>query len=348
MSIALAPTNDYWTTRVDRHQSRRTMLKYLLTIRSLPGNSQLLDWIDQCAPSSKINWNIVEKNYIQLKNTIEPYQVFHHASNLGTYWEMKIKNVAKIVDSQARPYIARYRTNGFKSDELKIYWNYQQIRDIIKDNSYNSLADIDARKALLNIPVHNRNNRGTFHFVISPITDAVFQVPQGKQIIVLDFADERMPGGYFIEYAKTQEEAILYHSDGYRALLDLKYKMMDGGYMLPEFGGAYIKRVRFFRGGQQERLTDLIVAACYDVSGKNEGLYQPPSKTDEHQMRARTLEKFRSIIASAVANTEGSGKNTYLLLGPIGTGAFVRLYQQGINEIIRSAYIFNSIKGKKQ
>jgi hypothetical protein len=28
------------------------------------------------------------------------------------------------------------------------------------------------------------------------------------------------------------------------------------------------------------------------------------------------------MIASAVANTEGNGENTYLLLGPIGTGAF--------------------------
>jgi hypothetical protein len=56
---------------------------------------------------------------------------------------------------------------------------------------------------------------------------------------------------------------ILYNSDGYRALLDLKYQVMDGGYMLPEFGVAYIKRVRFFKdGATRERLTDLIVAAC--------------------------------------------------------------------------------------
>jgi hypothetical protein len=56
------------------------------------------------------------------------------------------------------------------------------------------------------------------------------------------------------------------------------------------------------------------------VSGEGEGLFQPPSKIDE--LRIRTLHKFRSIIASAVANTKGTGKDTYLLLGPIGTGAF--------------------------
>ena len=34
------------------------------------------------------------------------------------------------------------------------------------------------------------------------------------------------------------------------------------------------------------------------------------------------LDKFRAFIAAAVANTIGDGSNTYLLLGPIGTGAF--------------------------
>jgi hypothetical protein len=34
------------------------------------------------------------------------------------------------------------------------------------------------------------------------------------------------------------------------------------------------------------------------------------------------LAKFKAFIAAAVANTKGDGSNTYLLLGPIGTGAF--------------------------
>jgi hypothetical protein len=34
------------------------------------------------------------------------------------------------------------------------------------------------------------------------------------------------------------------------------------------------------------------------------------------------LAKFRAFMAAAVANTKGDGSNTYLLLGPIGTGAF--------------------------
>jgi hypothetical protein len=60
----------------------------------------------------------------------------------------------------------------------------------------------------------------------------------------------------------------------------------------------------------------------YDLSPQKEGLYKPPSYHNIEQIRSRTLQKFQAIIASAVANTEGDGGNTYLLLGPIGTGAF--------------------------
>ncbi|CAF4279425.1 unnamed protein product, partial [Rotaria sordida] len=38
--------------------------------------------------------------------------------------------------------------------------------------------------------------------------------------------------------------------------------MMDGSYMLPEYGVAYMKRVRFFQNiSEKERITDLIVTA---------------------------------------------------------------------------------------
>ena len=39
-------------------------------------------------------------------------------------------------------------------------------------------------------------------------------------------------------------------------------------------------------------------------------------------MYSRTYKKLKVILASAVANTKDDGKDTYLLLGPIGTGAF--------------------------
>ena len=75
-----------------------------------------------------------------------------------------------------------------------------------EDNYFNPLADQDSHDALQQSPVNTRKNPGKIQFIQSGIEEAVFKVPRGKQVIVLDFADERMPGGYFLENAWTQEE----------------------------------------------------------------------------------------------------------------------------------------------
>jgi hypothetical protein len=67
-----------------------------------------------------------------------------------------------------------------------------------------------------------------------------------------------------------------------------------------------------------------------------EGLYKPPSRVKVEELRDRTYQKFQAIIASAVANTEGNGENTYLLLGPIGTGAFA-------NDVKMIAELFSKV-----
>jgi len=266
----------------------------------------------------------------------EPYQKQYRAEKFDSYWELK-REGNRSGPKQSREYISKYRQDGFRPEELKIYWNYDEIRDLNKNDRFNPITDSDTNDALLKSPVNTRENSGTIEFVRLGIETAVFRVPEDKQVIVLDFADERMPGGYFLENAMTQEEVILYNSDGYRALLDLKYKMMDGGYMLPEYGVAYVKRVRFFQDqSKRERTADLIVAACYDLSGMGEGLYKPPSREKTEDLRDRIYQKFQAIIASAVANTEGNGKDTYLLLGPIGTGAFA-------NDMQMIAEIFSKI-----
>ncbi|CAF4704311.1 unnamed protein product [Rotaria sp. Silwood1] len=335
LSIAFPLLNDEETQRrFDYHHSRRTMLHFLLSIYNTSNNERITNLINEC--SSKIDLSRVEKDYYSLKNIIEPYQQQYHAEKFGNYWEL-IKGANRPGPIKANEYISKYRGNGFQENELKLYWNYDQIRELIEDDRFNPDTDSDTHDALLTSPVDTRENSGTIQFIQAGIQNAVFQVPEGKQVIVLDFADERMPGGYFLENARTQEEIILYHSDGYRALLDLKYKIMDGGYMLPEFGVAYIKQVRFFQETPpEERVTDLIVAACYDLSGMGEGLYKPPSYEKIEDLRDRTYQKFQAIVASAVANTEGNGENTYLLLGPIGTGAFA-------NDMKMIAEIFSKI-----
>ncbi|CAF4243920.1 unnamed protein product, partial [Rotaria sordida] len=132
--------------------------------------------------------------------------------------------------------------------------------------------------------------------------------------------NEQSPGGGYLRHARAQEEIILYNSDGYRALLDLKYQRMNGGYAIPEFGLAYVRNIRFFDAESEERhrLADMLVSACYCLNGSE--LYDNPRTPDE--LKKNNLAKFRAFMATAVANTIGDGSNTYLLLGPIGTGAF--------------------------
>lgn len=74
---------------------------------------------------------------------------------------------------------------------------------------------------------------------------------------------------------------ILYNSDGYRALLDLKYGRMHGGYAIPEFGLAYVQDMRFFDAQQKKkpRLADMMVSACYCLSGQE--LYDNPKSKPE-------------------------------------------------------------------
>ena len=52
------------------------------------------------------------------------------------------------------------------------------------------------------------------------------------------------------------------------------------------------------------------------------------------------MAKFRAFIAAAVANTKGDGSNTYLLLGPIGTGAFG-------NDVTDIGYVFREVLSSK-
>jgi hypothetical protein len=79
----------------------------------------------------------------------------------------------------------------------------------------------------------------------------------------------------------AQEEIILFNSDGYRSLLDLKYGRMGGGYAIPEFGLAYVRDIRFFdKQTGKERKADMLVSACYCLFGSPQ-LYDNPTSKEE-------------------------------------------------------------------
>ncbi|CAF1423147.1 unnamed protein product [Adineta steineri] len=208
--------------------------------------------------------------------------------------------------------------------------------DQIGDNNLllHDPSDADAIQALYEYPVSKRNHAGKITYVNKGIEKAVFDAPKDAQLIVLNFANERSPGGGYLRHALAQEETILYNSDGYRSLLDLKYGRMGGGYAIPEFGLAYVRDIRFVDKKTGEvRKADMLVSACYCLSASPQ-LYDNPKSTQ--QWITNNLAKFRAFIAAAVANTKGDGSNTYLLLGPIGTGAFG-------NDVTQIGYAFRDV-----
>ncbi len=101
-----------------------------------------------------------------------------------------------------------------------------------------------------------------------------------------------------MSYIGAQEEIILYNSDGYRALLDLKYGRMSGGYAIPEFGLAYVRDICFYDPQSQDkcRKTDMLVSACYCMNGQE--LYANPRTKDEVTMKMFFL--FHNSLTSAL------------------------------------------------
>ncbi|CAF1265740.1 unnamed protein product [Rotaria magnacalcarata] len=132
-------------------------------------------------------------------------------------WERLIKKWRKI-HSKAKNN-RKYTAEHFQPEQLKVYFNKKQIEQIpYSDATFESSGFVDS---------DTRDKR---------IEQAVFRVSPGKQIIILDFADDRMPGSLFLYDASTQEETICYNSNIYRDVLDFKYQRFDGGFMIPEFG----------------------------------------------------------------------------------------------------------------
>ncbi|UJR21794.1 hypothetical protein I4U23_024869 [Adineta vaga] len=241
------------------------------------------------------------------------------------YFELEIATRHNVV-KQSRRYMNIFRKDGYKPEELKVYWNAEQLETLCQQDGDDphrmpphDPSDTDAIENLRKYPVATRKHSGQITYVDKGIEKAVFDIPDDAQVIVLNFANEQSPGGGYLRHAMAQEEVILFNSDGYRALMDLKYQRMGGGYAIPEFGLAYVRNMCFFDANDEKRYrkTDMLVSACYCMNGAE--LYENPHP---QEWKENNLAKFRAFMAAAVANTIGDGKNTYLLLGPIGTGAF--------------------------
>jgi hypothetical protein len=92
-------------------------------------------------------------------------------------------------------YINRFRTDGFLPHELKVYWNAEQLEILCSNDgkqdaslSPHGPSDNDVVEVLRQFPVSERKHTGNITYVNNGIQKALFDVPEGAQIIVLSFA----------------------------------------------------------------------------------------------------------------------------------------------------------------
>ena len=301
----------------DTHGGRKVAIKYLSHMNSI--KFDLSSFIDSKQLKS------LEKEVEKLKKIDLFKKEFDQNGDdkYEPYWEIN-NNSPKIHSIAKQSRLFTNKDPSFSPEQLKVYFNSTQISNIPYSNATFETAgfvDNDARNDLIKYPLSNRQNKGQINTKKGRIESVIYDIPLDKQVIILDFADERMPGGLFLYGASTQEETICYNSNTYRGLLDLKYERFNGGFFIPEFGCLYIKNSSFYKPPEhkQTRQCDVIAAACYDLTGEH-GLYPPPKSQEE--IDNNTRKKFQTIISAAQANSNGSGNNTYLILGPIGCGAF--------------------------
>ncbi|CAF4685296.1 unnamed protein product, partial [Rotaria sp. Silwood2] len=88
------------------------------------------------------------------------------------------------------------------NDQMKDEPN-EEVKDKAKVENLPSHdpSDVDVVQALLEYPVSKRNNLGKITYVNKGIEKAIFDIPEDDQIILLNFANERSPGGGYLRHA---------------------------------------------------------------------------------------------------------------------------------------------------
>ena len=180
-------TDEY---RVNTHGGRKAAFKYLSNILSLK--------VDLSAYISSKEFEQLKEDVDKLKRTDFFKKEFtrNRDDTFEPYWELNLDSSnIHIIAKNTRQF-----TNNahFSPEQLKVYFNTKQIENIpFSQETYESsgYVDSDARHNMKKYEIPQRQNKGQINTKQGRIEEAVFDVPHGKQVIVLDFADERMPGG---------------------------------------------------------------------------------------------------------------------------------------------------------
>jgi hypothetical protein len=177
--------------RVDTHGGRKAALKYLLGLHALGD--------DRIPPVDSVEWTEIQDEFDRWKK-IDLFKrkfLSGEDDSIDPYWELK-NDSTRIHPSAKNARQLCKNSDGFSLEQLKIYFNRTQLDNVPYSTGTLASAgfvDGEARKMMTDYPVYQRHNSGRIYTKKGRIEQAIFDVPAEKQIIVLDFADERMPGG---------------------------------------------------------------------------------------------------------------------------------------------------------
>lgn len=171
--------------------------------------------------------------------------------------------------------------------------------------------------------------------LVEPITSfemAKKIVNRGYKPLVLDMANRYSHGGGVRNGATAQEEVLCRQSNLYPALEVLVDRQQ---YPLPEFGGAYIPNVQFFRDDAYNFVdpftVDVFVSAAYNCNVGSRGYDKPEN---EHEYENGTRLKIQNMLRAAIQMG-----NRAVVLSAFGCGAFrndtnfiAQIYREILND----------------
>jgi len=137
----------------------------------------------------------------------------------------------------------------------------------------------------------------------------------GKNPVVLNLANQKIPGGGYKNGAAAQEES-LFRRTNYYEFLDKEEKFF---YPIAEFGGIYSKNVLVFRDNESTGYA--FREEPFYMSFIAQGAYNKPPLTESQRLQKKyernTEKKIRSILNIGLNHGHDS-----FVLGAFGCGAF--------------------------
>ncbi|CAF4003253.1 unnamed protein product [Rotaria magnacalcarata] len=117
------------------------------TIQHAARVRQLLVHKDHAGKIEKLDWTELRERYdMMAREKDDGTAKYFGVENAEPYYELSIEQVHPDV-IQSRKYMARFRSSGWKPEELKIYWNVQQLENLCpKHETESKKCEADNRK----------------------------------------------------------------------------------------------------------------------------------------------------------------------------------------------------------